>query len=336
MHLRPSGGPPSSFSERPHRSRCSALSFCLLCIRSAPFRLSLVRILDSVDPRRSNMTDSSGDGVRPPGLGRRFEVAPGFSTFISRVESRHPGAASAISSIAQNILHPGGKEPQPKPTSPPPNGPTTPNSQPNPLPSLENTHSPPTTSSSTPSTSSSVLKTIATASSSSSTLTGTSKTTTSASDISLSSSVSNINTSTTALTSSGASSMSGNTTSPPSPPSTSGLNGSLSTNSHNANTVAIVAGVVAPLVLIILAAAGFLLYRRRRRARDRREWERTHAEIADAVRYIGASPESGMPTWRRRRDEDGDPLFQFEKDRMGSVARTAGGDFQSHSPASSI
>ncbi|KAJ7694649.1 hypothetical protein B0H17DRAFT_462154 [Mycena rosella] len=57
---------------------------------------------------------------------------------------------------------------------------------------------------------------------------------------------------------------------------------------------ALIAGVVvAAVLLLLLGAAGVLLYRRRQRARDRREWERTHEAIADAVRQVGGGSGSG-------------------------------------------
>ncbi|KAJ7906019.1 hypothetical protein B0H13DRAFT_728828 [Mycena leptocephala] len=88
--------------------------------------------------------------------------------------------------------------------------------------------------------------------------------------------------------------------------------------SHN-KAAPIIAGVVVPIVLIILAAAGFILYKRRKRARDRREWERTHAEIADAVRQIGAPVKVAVgPAWsgdlKTAPDGDGDALsYSYEK-----------------------
>jgi len=51
--------------------------------------------------------------------------------------------------------------------------------------------------------------------------------------------------------------------------------------------------VLVPILVIILGAGGFVLYKRYQRARDRREWERTHAEIADAVRQVGGPATSG-------------------------------------------
>ncbi|KAJ7227822.1 hypothetical protein B0H12DRAFT_1148412 [Mycena haematopus] len=74
-------------------------------------------------------------------------------------------------------------------------------------------------------------------------------------------------------------------------------------SSHSNNHVPIIAGVVAPVCLILLAAVAFVLHKRRRRSRDRREWERTHEAIADAVRQVGspvprnATPYAGSGVW---------------------------------------
>ncbi|KAJ7130874.1 hypothetical protein C8R46DRAFT_1236077 [Mycena filopes] len=66
----------------------------------------------------------------------------------------------------------------------------------------------------------------------------------------------------------------------------------------NNKMVPIVAGAVVPAVLLLFGATALFLYKRRQRARDRREWERTHAEIADAVRQVGG-PATRMPSWSR-------------------------------------
>ncbi|KAJ7181093.1 hypothetical protein C8R46DRAFT_1345244 [Mycena filopes] len=73
----------------------------------------------------------------------------------------------------------------------------------------------------------------------------------------------------------------------PTPSSSSSSQVLSSTNSNH--RVPIIAGVVAPVALLALAGAAWVLFRRRQRTRDRREWERTHASIADAVRQV-ASP----------------------------------------------
>ncbi|KAJ7902532.1 hypothetical protein B0H14DRAFT_2666539 [Mycena olivaceomarginata] len=73
--------------------------------------------------------------------------------------------------------------------------------------------------------------------------------------------------------------------------------------SHSNHQVPIIAGVVAPVCLLILAAVGVMLCKRRRRARDRREWERTHESIADAVRQVASpiprsiTPYAGSGAW---------------------------------------
>ncbi|KAJ7117437.1 hypothetical protein C8R44DRAFT_790718 [Mycena epipterygia] len=79
---------------------------------------------------------------------------------------------------------------------------------------------------------------------------------------------------------------------------------SASANSKN-NRARIIAGVLVPLLLIILGIAGFILYKRRQRARDRREWERTHQEIAGAVREVGGSPPYTGGAWASRGDTMG-------------------------------
>ncbi|KAJ7899368.1 hypothetical protein B0H13DRAFT_2030918 [Mycena leptocephala] len=68
--------------------------------------------------------------------------------------------------------------------------------------------------------------------------------------------------------------------------------------------VPIIASVVGAAVLIIVGLIGFCLRKRQRRARDRREWERTHEAIADAVRQVGSpdpmraiSPYGGSDAW---------------------------------------
>ncbi|KAJ7717105.1 hypothetical protein DFH07DRAFT_346523 [Mycena maculata] len=105
----------------------------------------------------------------------------------------------------------------------------------------------------------------------------------------------------------------------------------------------IVAGVIAPFILVGLAVTGVLLYKRRRRARDRREWERTHEEIADAVRQVGTP----APSWARTRSDTEllherggsvtDPLFYTFPAGGLSVADNAGDlPWPAHSPSSSL
>ncbi|KAJ7742797.1 hypothetical protein B0H16DRAFT_1562402, partial [Mycena metata] len=84
-------------------------------------------------------------------------------------------------------------------------------------------------------------------------------------------------------------------TPPPATASSSRPTAAASTKSSTNKTMPIVVGIVVPLVLMILSGAAFFLYKRRQRARDRREWERTHEEIADAVREIGGP--ATVPAW---------------------------------------
>ncbi|KAJ7464461.1 hypothetical protein FB451DRAFT_1179588 [Mycena latifolia] len=116
--------------------------------------------------------------------------------------------------------------------------------------------------------------------------------------------------------------------SPQSPSSTPSLNPeSLSSKPHSKTPI--VAGVVTAILLLLLAAAAAALYQRRRRLRDRREWERTHAEIADAVREVGAGAGSAQGTWNtfpREKGGDMDPLFASGKE----------GGPATHSPSDSI
>ncbi|KAJ7066260.1 hypothetical protein C8F01DRAFT_697244 [Mycena amicta] len=82
--------------------------------------------------------------------------------------------------------------------------------------------------------------------------------------------------------------------SPTAPPSSSPS--SSAPKSHSSTPIII--GVVTCVGALLLAAIAFLIYRRLKRARDRRAWERTHEEIADAVRQVGGHARlSGL--WRR-------------------------------------
>ncbi|KAJ7097261.1 hypothetical protein B0H15DRAFT_35349 [Mycena belliarum] len=85
-----------------------------------------------------------------------------------------------------------------------------------------------------------------------------------------------------------------NTSAPSSAPSTSSSTSSpLLAASKSKNQTPTIVGVLVPLVLLFAAGAALLLYKRRRRARDRREWERTHEAIADAVRQVKAPQHTG-------------------------------------------
>ncbi|KAK7008270.1 hypothetical protein R3P38DRAFT_3025266 [Favolaschia claudopus] len=70
---------------------------------------------------------------------------------------------------------------------------------------------------------------------------------------------------------------------------------------HKNKTASIIAGVLVPLFLLALCATAFIIHKRRRRARDRREWERTHAEIADAVREMHGEVPSAVAPWSMAR-----------------------------------
>ncbi|KAJ7906018.1 hypothetical protein B0H13DRAFT_728812 [Mycena leptocephala] len=63
-------------------------------------------------------------------------------------------------------------------------------------------------------------------------------------------------------------------------------------------TAAIIAGVLVPLFFLLFLGAAYFGYKRRRRLNDRREWERTHAEIADAVRNV-SGPATPPSAWAR-------------------------------------
>ncbi|KAJ7210425.1 hypothetical protein GGX14DRAFT_450653 [Mycena pura] len=80
---------------------------------------------------------------------------------------------------------------------------------------------------------------------------------------------------------------------PSSSTSTSGSPSNILASTKSNKTSSIAAGVVVPIVALALAAAAVVLFKRRRRARDRLEWERTHKEIADAVRKAGAAGTTG-------------------------------------------
>ncbi|KAJ7181094.1 hypothetical protein C8R46DRAFT_1345245 [Mycena filopes] len=108
-------------------------------------------------------------------------------------------------------------------------------------------------------------------------------------------------------------------------------------------TTPIIVGVLVPaVVLLLLGATAYLIFKRRQRARarDRREWERTHAEIAEVVRQVGGPATIAVPVWGAADvgeaykargyggvdEREGDPLFDSEK------ASVAG--FSSRSPPS--
>ncbi|KAJ7117443.1 hypothetical protein C8R44DRAFT_196980 [Mycena epipterygia] len=87
----------------------------------------------------------------------------------------------------------------------------------------------------------------------------------------------------------------------PSPPRATSSSSSpliAATTSSPRTKAPVIGGVLGGIVLLLLAAGAVALYKRRQRARDRREWERTHAEIADAVRQVSSSA-TPPSTWSR-------------------------------------
>ncbi|KAJ7166788.1 hypothetical protein C8R46DRAFT_266581 [Mycena filopes] len=90
--------------------------------------------------------------------------------------------------------------------------------------------------------------------------------------------------------------------SPPSP-SASALSAppglATAATAHGTNIGAILAGVIVPLFVLLLALAAFLAHKRRKRVCDRRQWERTHAEIADAVAQVGGPATTVPSAWTR-------------------------------------
>ncbi|KAJ7148410.1 hypothetical protein C8R43DRAFT_518181 [Mycena crocata] len=110
------------------------------------------------------------------------------------------------------------------------------------------------------------------------------------------------------------------------------------------NHTPIIAGVIAPVAFLVLIAAGVLMYKRRQRSRDRREWERTHAAIANAVRQVNDPAALPVGGWNQSR---GDLPFPSEKGGWESTEplfdKSAGyqlgaplGDSPSKSPFKSV
>ncbi|KAJ7148409.1 hypothetical protein C8R43DRAFT_1236846 [Mycena crocata] len=114
------------------------------------------------------------------------------------------------------------------------------------------------------------------------------------------------------------------------------------------NNTPIIAGVIAPVVFIALVAAGVLLYRRRQRSRDRREWERTHEAIADAVRQVNDPATLPVGAWNGSRSnlpfqsekggwESTEPLFDKSGGhQLGASTGGRAGDSPSYSPSDSV
>ncbi|KAK7024909.1 hypothetical protein R3P38DRAFT_1054042 [Favolaschia claudopus] len=81
-------------------------------------------------------------------------------------------------------------------------------------------------------------------------------------------------------------------------PSSSASDSQRSSGTKQNNLARIIAGVLVPVLFLVLCGVAYILYKRRRRARDRGEWERTHAEIADVVREAGTGElPAGLPAW---------------------------------------
>jgi hypothetical protein len=70
-------------------------------------------------------------------------------------------------------------------------------------------------------------------------------------------------------------------------------------STKSTNIAPIIAGVLVPLFVLLFGAAAFMAYKRRQKVRDRQEWERTHAEIADAVRNVGGPVTTPPSSWAR-------------------------------------
>ncbi|KAF7308215.1 hypothetical protein HMN09_00669400 [Mycena chlorophos] len=91
------------------------------------------------------------------------------------------------------------------------------------------------------------------------------------------------------------------TTPAPSSTSNSTDTTSLIASKSSSKTTEIAAGVIAPLALLGLVVIAIIMHKRRRRAQDRRQWEKTHESIADAVRATSRagmqSPVSGFSAY---------------------------------------
>ncbi|KAJ7694664.1 hypothetical protein B0H17DRAFT_1199184 [Mycena rosella] len=234
------------------------------------------------------------DGARSPDHDRRsIEVPPKVSTFFSVASAHLAAFCQDHPCIGHNPASPS------SPTS------TTPGTLPSAPTVNPSTPSPDTPSTHTPSRSSSLPSTTSTISSS--TPAPIDPSSTNSADGDSSSSLSPLPSIST-LTASAP---------PPSNPTTSN---SAAVKSKSTNRTPIVAGVVGAIVLLALLAAVVALYQRRRRLRDRREWERTHAEIADAVREVGGPGvlPATAGSWSRvdhasdrgfPREKSTDPLF---------------------------
>ncbi|KAF7356211.1 hypothetical protein MVEN_00952500 [Mycena venus] len=80
----------------------------------------------------------------------------------------------------------------------------------------------------------------------------------------------------------------------------SGSDSVAAASTKSTNIAPIIAGVLVPLFFLLLfGAVAFMAYKRRQKVRDRQEWERTHAEIADAVRNVGGPVSTPPVSWTR-------------------------------------
>jgi len=68
-------------------------------------------------------------------------------------------------------------------------------------------------------------------------------------------------------------------------------------STKSTNVAPIIAGVLVPLFFLLFGVAAFMAYKRRQKVRDRQEWERTHAEIADAVRNVNGPVSVNPSSW---------------------------------------
>ncbi|CAK5283377.1 unnamed protein product [Mycena citricolor] len=118
--------------------------------------------------------------------------------------------------------------------------------------------------------------------------------------------------------------------SPSSPSSSSSSPLAGNTSTHRKSII--IGIVVALLVAVVGAVAGWALYKRFRRRRDRRAWERTHREIADAVRQVNTPAPGATGTLPPSRGtsrassacaqsgEDVDPFVDEQYDMFDAVA----------------
>ncbi|KAJ7097267.1 hypothetical protein B0H15DRAFT_1019546 [Mycena belliarum] len=110
-------------------------------------------------------------------------------------------------------------------------------------------------------------------------------------------------------------------------PTFSATSGALSRSDKR--KIPIIAGLGATVIFLLAAAAlALALHKRWRRARDRRAWERTHAEIADAVNAGRAG--ALTPPW------GGYPREKAGETAKGKELAMKAGEGATHSPADSL